>query len=829
MRAVLAVTERNRRAGVFGLLALCLWTAGGVPVVAGAGSGAVQEGGGAGQARRGAGGDGILGREAFEHLPIVAVNVQGNLKIETDAILDAIRARPGTTYTTERIRRDVKALFALGLFRDIQVDAGRRDDGVVLTFIVVEKPSIRTVRVEGNDKLEKEDIQEVITLKLYAILNESDVQENVLLIKDLYAEKGYYLAEVEPEIVPISENEVEVIFHIDEHAKVLVKKIYFVGNEKIPASEFSRYLETKEAGFLGFLGSSGTFNEDQLENDALVIMAYYNEKGYVQANVDPPHAFLSPDKRSIYVTFRIREGERYKMGEIHVTGDLIAPEEDLLALLATKTGDWFTRSTLGEDIQTLTDYYSDRGHAFANVIPIPDIDDQSHTVDITFEVAKGDLVTLNRIAISGNTVTWDKAIRREVLINEGEQYRGSAMKEGKRRLERLGYFEEVKISTPKAGNNALDMDIDVTEKATGTFNIGAGFSSFESFIFNANIAKQNFLGLGFVMSAAAQVSSRRRQFNLNFFDPYFLDTRWTFRIDGYNIDQNYYLAEFRRGMDVGLGHYVGRSDDARFSLKYTFENVGLKDLSESWRRYYGGELFRGGDVSSLEASFIYDRRNNRITPTSGFLLSASSELAGGFSIGGGHLLSLFGGDFNFHRHQFNFRLYVPLYRKVEDLLVFRWNTTIGSVWSTDGRLIPLLQRYRAGGINSVRGYNILSLGPTLRVTDNDEPSHKDQPLVVGGYQILTVNVELEFALLRQAGIRGVVFFDAGNAFDIFGTDELNGVPNGVLSDSFPRLSTGFGVRWFSPMGPLRFEWGFPLTRREGERNQVFEFTIGSFF
>ncbi len=770
-----------------------------------------------------------LDRAAFEQLPIVSLEVHGNLKIETDAILEAIRTRPGGVFSTTQIRRDVKSLFALGLFRDIQVDARLEGEGVALTFIVVEKPSIRTVRVEGNDKLEKEDIQEVITLKLYSILNESDVQENVLLIKDLYAEKGYYLAEVKPEIVPISENEVEVIFHIEENAKVLVKRIYFVGNEKIPAKEFKRFLETKEGGFLGGLGSAGTFNEEQLENDALIITAYYNEKGYVQANVDPPRAFLSPDKRSIYVTFRIHEGERYKMGRISVSGDLIASEEELLDLLTTKSGDWFARSTLGEDIQILTDYYSDRGYAFANVIPIPDIDDDAHQVDITFEISKGDLVNLERIEISGNTVTWDKAIRREIPINEGERYRGSAMKEGKRRLERLGYFEEVKISTPKAGDSALDMDVAVTEKPTGTFNIGAGFSSYENFIFNANIAKQNFLGLGFVMSAAAQVSSRQRQFNLNFFDPYFLDTRWTFRIDAYNIDQNYYLAEYRRGMDLGLGHYIGKSDDARFSLKYTFENVGLKDLKASWRRYYGGELFRGGDVSSLEASFIYDRRNNRITPTRGFLLSASSELAGGFRISDTQLLSLFGGDFNFHRHQFNFRLYVPMYKKVEDLLVFRWNTTLGAVWSTDGRLIPLLQRYRAGGINSVRGYNILSLGPTLRVTDNDEPSHKDQPLVIGGYQILAVNLEFEFALLRQAGIRGVVFFDAGNAFDLFGNDELDGIPSGVLSDSYPRLSTGFGIRWFSPMGPLRFEWGFPLTRREGERKQVFEFTIGSFF
>lgn len=762
---------------------------------------------------------------------VKTLKIEGNLKIERDAILAVLATKEGGIYGSARIRADVKSVYAMGYFRDVQADVVRVAGGLSLTYRVVEKPTVRAVRVEGHEKVEKDDIQEVITLKLFSILNEATIAEDVVHIKDLYAEKGYYLADITSEVRSLNENEVEVVFKAKENDKVLVKRIYFLGTEKIKDSEFRNFLQVKEGGFVPSLTSSGTFNEQQLENDAQIVQAYYNEKGYVQCKVDPPRAFMSPDKKGIYISYKVYEGQRYKIGDIELTGDLIDEKEKIIAVVKTKGGDWFTRSVLGEDIQAISDFYSDRGYAFANVVPIPEIDDATQTVKVVFDIQKGNQISLDQIRISGNAVTWDKTARRELPLFEGEMYRGGDMKEGKRRLERLGYFEEVKISTPKAGSgDTLNMDVEVVEKPTGTFNIGAGFSTFESFIFNLNISKQNFLGLGYVMGASAQVSPKRQQYNLSFYDPYLGDTRWTLRADAYNIDTNYSLAERRRGLDFAVGHYLGKSDDSRFALKYTYESVGMTGLSDAWLKYRGGELFRGGDVSSLEASLTMDKRNNRITPSSGFLLSASSELAGGVRIGDRTMLSVLGGDFNYHRHQMNFRLYVPLYRKIEDLLVFRVNTTLGAIFSTDGRILPVIQRYRAGGINSVRGYNPLSLGPTARVTTNENPNHRDDPLVIGGYQIFNSNIELEFSILKSAGIRGVVFFDAGNGFDLFGFDEQSATDEVViLSDDFPRTSVGAGIRWFSPMGPLRFEWGFPLTPREGDRSQVFEFTIGSFF
>ncbi len=768
--------------------------------------------------------DGPRYRATLEGKPIVSVTIQGNLKTEPDAILNVIRSVEGTTWSISRIRRDIKAIYALGFFRDIQLDVVPRGDGLALTFIVVEKPSIRSVILDGYKKVGKDDIQEILTVRLYTILNEAQVREDVVNIKNLYADQGYYLAEVTPEIVAVNENQVDVVFHIEENDKVLVRRIYFVGAEKVNPKEFRRFLETKEAGFLSFMTSSGTFNQSLMETDAEIIAAYYNEKGYIRATVEAPRAFITPDRKGIEVTFKIHEGERYKLGAIRVAGDLVEDEQTLLSLLKANEGDYFATSVLREDVQALTDFYSDRGYAFADIQALPDIHDDTKTVDMTYQIRKQGRYYLDRFRITGNTVTWDKTIRREVPIFEGQLYQGSSFKEARRRLERLGYFEEVRISTPRAADDSsLNLDVEVSEKPTGTFNIGAGFSSFENFIFNANISKQNFLGLGYVIGASAQLSALRQQYNLSFFDPYLADTRWTLRVDGYNIEQNYQFSEYRRGLSVGLGHYVSRNDDARFSLKYTLENVGLRYLDPALERLYNGELTRGGTLSSLEGTLTIDRRNNRITPTSGFLLSFSSELAGGYRINENEVLSFFGGDFNFHRHQFNFRTYVPLYKKIEDLAVFRINTSLGAISGLDGRIIPIIHRYRAGGINSVRGYDQLSLGPALRVAVNDEPSRKDTRWVIGGHQILTANIEIEFAILRSAGIRGVIFYDLGNAFDLFNVDPL------ALTDTYPRMSTGAGIRWFSPMGPLRFEWGFPLTPREGDRRQVFEFTIGSFF
>ena len=408
------------------------------------------------------------------------------------------------------------------------------------------------------------------------------------------------------------------------------------------------------------------------------------------------------------------------------------------------------------------------------------------------------------------------------MINEGEVYRGSLIKASRVRLERLGFFEEVNVSTPRGdGANVLDLNLQVSEQPTGSFSLGMGYSNLESFVLTASVSKNNFLGLGYTMSAAINWSALRRQGNLSLFDPHFLDSRWSALINLYSQQQSFQLDEYQRGATIGFGRYLDVRDDMQLRFDYTIKDVGLNNITPFQQHALGGDLYRNGLTSTVGLDLSVDKRNNRIFPTQGWYASVNTSLSGGFRLNENEVLSLLGGEFNFIETQANIRWYKPLVKDT-DKFVFRLNTTLGQVASTDGRVIPLIHRYRAGGINSVRGYNWFSLGPSIRAITSDDPVRADDKLIVGCTQTWINNLEIETPIIRAAGIKGVIFFDAGNAFgDPWGEGTAN--PFGL------RSAYGAGVRWQSPIGPLRFEWGFPVQPQEGERKSVFDFSIGSFF
>jgi outer membrane protein insertion porin family len=454
-------------------------------------------------------------------------------------------------------------------------------------------------------------------------------------------------------------------------------------------------------------------------------------------------------------------------------------------------------------------------------------------MNIVFQIQKGKKVRIDRIDIIGNDPTIDKVVRREIPIAEGDWYTGSGIEEARMRLMRLGFFEDVNITTPRAKNmDELDLKVDVVEQPTGSFSVGAGFSNLENFMFNANISKNNFLGRGYTMSVAANLSSVRQQGNLQIYDPYFLDSRWTLRVHGYSISRQFIEDEYQRGGSLAVGRYLDKRDDLRLEFNYTFEDTGLTSIDAYKEKLLGGQLYRNGLTSTAGISFVADKRNNRIQPTRGLYTVLSANLSGGFSNDSDQLVSLLGGDFNFYELKLNMRLYKPLVES--EMLIFRYNGTLGHLGSTDGQVIPYIHRYRAGGINSIRGYNWFSLGPSLRAqgansnstqsifSGSDDPESAEDRLVVGGTQTWINNVEIESPILRAAGVSLVVFFDAGSAFgDPWG--------NGTINFSDLRLSYGGGIRWVSPMGPLRFEYGIPINRRPGERESVFDFSMGSLF
>lgn len=790
---------------------------------------------------------------------VTRIEIEGNTRVEDATVLAALDLRRGDPITRSRVRQVVKAVYATGFFDDVKVELEPDNDGQRVVIRVDEKPAVREVRILGNKKVNEEDIREVLDIRAFSVLNDAEVRKNITRIRDLYLEKGYYLVEVEPETVFVEEDQVELTFRVTENQKVIVQKIEFTGNENVPESKLKRFMTVKEGGVLPWLSSSGAFQREKLDTDREGIRYILWEEGYLDATVSAPKVYLSPDKRFIYISFQIDEGRRYDVGRIALQGDFDASEglteeavrritqgtpatiiqeeqwreangrKPALRLLRARgasltRGEPFKASTMHAVAQGVEAFYQDQGYAFVNVNPWPVPNPKTGQADIVFRIDKGEKYRIGRINITGNDPTFDKVIRREVQVAEGDVYRGGRIKASQARIQRLGFFESVDVSTPRAaGDNTLDVNIQVAEQPTGSFSLGLGFSNFEQFVLTGSISKNNFLGLGYIMSASVNWSAIRRQGQVQFFDPYFLDSRWTFRFNAYSIDQQFIAQtdEYQRGGTIEIGRYLDRQDNIRVAMQYTFEDVGVISLDSYRQSLLGGDLYRNGLTSTIGVNLNVDQRNNRIRATQGIYASLSANLSGGFRVNEDKVLSLLGGRFNFVELRGNFRWYQPLIPD-SDALVFRMNSTLGWVGSTDGRVIPFIHRYRAGGINSVRGYNWFSLGPTLRTLSSDDPADGDRSIPVGGTQTWINNFEIEAPIVRGAGISGVVFFDAGNAF---------GDPWGVgsIDPRFLRYSVGAGVRWLSPIGPLRFEYGIPLKRKEGERRAVFDFSIGNFF
>ncbi len=793
--------------------------------------------------------------------PVVVerVIVTGTRRIEEAAVLTAVGLRRGELLTAEKARRDLKSVYATGFFQDVKVEAALDAAGnAIVTFRVTEKPAVRDVKLEGNKKVEEEDIREVLDVRAFSVLNDAEVKRNIQEIRELYIDKGYYLAEVTVETTPVSDDQVDVTFKIQENKKVVVAEIDFTGNDNVADGKIKRFLQIKEGGPVPWLTSSGTFKQAELESDHQRVTAVMLEEGYVEAQVDPPKVYLSPDKRFIYISYHVTEGEQYQIGAVNVDGDFVEEEgltadvlqqvvdgrptveiqdeqwraatgraQPILGGIESKgprleEGETFKYSIVSAVMANIQRMYEDRGYAFVNVVPDTRTNPETKTVDITFVVEKGEKQRIGRINITGNDPTFDKVVRREFQIMEGDLYRGSEIEATRARLQRLGFFDEVNISTPRGAEpGTLDLNMQVSEQPTGSFSLGMGYSNLENFVLTANVSKNNFLGLGYQMTAAINYSSLRRQGNVSFLDPYFLDSRWRLQFDLYSVDRQFQLNEYQRGGSITVGRYLDPRDDISLNISYTAEDVGLTNIDPFRGKLLGGDLYRSGLTSTAGTSLVVDKRNNRIFPTQGIYTSAALSMSGGFRVNEEQVLSLLGGEFNQIEANYNFRFYQPLIPNTDNL-VLRYNTSLGAIFSTDGRPIAFIHRYRAGGINSVRGFNWYSLGPSIRSTGSDDPVRADENLIVGGTQTWVNNLELQNPIIRSAGISGVVFFDAGNAFgDPFGVGYINPLEL--------RAAVGAGIRWQSPIGPLRFEYGIPLKPLPDERKAVFDFSIGGFF
>jgi outer membrane protein insertion porin family len=753
---------------------------------------------------------------------IVEIRVENNRRVEAEAVKRALKQKVGATFDPTKTADDVRALWALKYFSDVQLLVQRTPKGIAYVVRVQEKPAIHAVSLQGNDELSKDDFKDVIDLKAYNILDVAAVKRNVKKIQDKYVEKGFFLAEVHHEIKPFEDgkDEVDVVFVIDEHAKVMVKDINFIGAVKVPGEDLRAVLGTREGGYLSLLTSEGTYREEAFQRDLQLIQMAYFDRGFINVKVDKPVVSLSPDKRHISITIRVEEGESYKVGKLDFSGDLLLSKQLMHLRMASKENETFNRSLLAKDIQTITDVYYDQGFAYANVTPVTAVNAETRTIDLTFDAQKGAPVTIERIDITGNTKTRDKVIRRQMRVFEGELFSGTGMRRSKEKITQLGFFETVEVThKPGSDGEHVVVTVEVKEKSTGTFQVGLGFSNVESFIFTAQIAQQNFLGWGQSVSASAQLSGLRSFFQLSFFDPYFFDTNFIFSLDAYRTQLNYFgFIRTATGGTASLGYYL-LPDEMSVSFGGTFESVFVEPAASSTVSL--ANQFRAGlaYTSALRLSWNWDRRNNRLFPTSGTLSTFSFETAP----------VRYTSSLNFNRYTGNVRGYVPLPLGA----VFKAQGTIGYIQELDpANPLPSSELYFLGGINTIRGYPLRTVAPSTLVGTSTSPDVSVTPFAIGGNKQFILNVELEFPLIEKVGIRGVIFYDAGNAFARdaqwfqWVPDEANKnikLPLGLFH------SVGFGVRWFSPIGPLRFEWGIPLNKRLTDQPIQFEFTIGNSF
>jgi len=756
-------------------------------------------------------------------LSIRQINIQGQKKIEKDAIETRLKSKIGGPYSEALIREDIQSLFKSGYFYDIQVSREVSGNQVDLTYQVVEKPSIAEVVFEGNSELKTDELLEASGLKTFEIINMPKLREASDKLQKMYEDKGFFLAKIDTKIEDIKVDEsVKITFSIKENDKVKVKKITFLGNRKLKDGYLKGRMQTNEGGFFSAISGSGAYKQDAFDVDVQRLRYLYFNEGYVQVKVDRPQVYVTPDKKNIYITIRVDEGEQFDVGDIDFAGDLLYSRDELAAAIEINKRQIFSYDVLQKDLSDLQAKYGDLGYAFANVIPRTRINEKDRKVDVTFEFDKGNKVYFGQINVVGNSKTRDKVVRRELKVREGELYNETRRRQSLENIQRLGFFDEVnfKTSTPPEKPDQLNIDIVVKERNTGSIQLGAGYGSATGFQLQGQVNQSNFLGKGQKLSAGLNLSTDYSAYNFNFTEPYFHDTEWSLGVDAYQTQTT--LSDYkdkRIGGAFRFGHPVGEDLTGTVRLKY--EESALDDVTGTIngkdKVITDRTLFpldtASGDTRSVTGYLEYDVRNDRFSPSKGSYLSTSLEYAG------------FDGKLKYTKGNATARYFKKLFWEV----VWRNNASYSFLTAPDGGTPPFTETFKLGGPYSLRGYNFYRIGKRVRSTalmndpdfiavyPDERTRERQATRTYGGEQMALYQTELEFPLIAEAGIKGVVFFDAGLAEDRLSSED-------IYSD------VGFGFRWFSPIGPLRFEWGFPLRPSDASPDPtVFDFSIGAPF
>ncbi len=733
---------------------------------------------------------------------IADIQVKGAKILDADRILMRVATKKGDPVSEEAIDADVRNIWDLGYFSDVSADVTHGAGGPVLVYKVVEKPRIESVRVEGSDAVRLTDINEAMTTHTGSVLNEKVLAEDLQKVTDLYHKKGFYLADVTYEVQPRSDGTAAaLVLNVKEGSKLYIKEVSVEGLQEISEGDIKKFLSLKERGMFSWFTGTGVLKDEFLERDAQNIKAYFLKNGYVDGQVAAPEVRYEED--GIRVIFRVKEGMHYKVGNVSLKGDLIDTQERILSEISMderhEKGEFFDVEELQNDVKALTNFYNDYGYAFVDVNVNPQPRPEEGVVDVVYTIKPGERQYIRRVEVEGNTRTRDNVILREMRLADGQQFNGAKMRRSAQRLEKTRYFSEVNPKVVPTGTpGEVDLKMGVKETETGVVSVGFGYSTYDKFGVMATITENNLFGRGYTLGLTGYTSSSQSYMEASFVNPRLFDTYWGFSFNPFVIKEEWsYFYRTSAGASMRVFHPIGEYTNVSFG--YKLDRYNLYHMSDNASRII--RAYKGKHWASVVSMGISRDTTNKATfPTEGTKISLNLQYAGPMT----------GGDDRFFKPVFEAGFYYGL----NDTNILHARGTLGAVYQTEhNKVVPVFERFWIGGIRSIRGYSYDDISP------RDKKTHE----TIGSDRMGYANFEYIWVVKPEIGLAFVPFYDIGFNCD---HEQVSHLTEKLYS------SAGLEVRWRSPMGDLRFAYGFPLSRNaDGERRRSgrFEFTMGQAF
>lgn len=724
------------------------------------------------------------------------VVVEGTQRIDPETIGSYLKLGVGDRFNRSRMDESLKALFATGLFKDVTV----RQEGATLLVRVVENPIINRIAFEGNKKVNASDLAQNISLRARSVYTRARVQAAVARLLGLYRTQGRFGATITPKVIQRPQNRVDLVFEINEGEVTGIRRISFIGNKAFSDGELRGVVQTRESAWWRFFGSRDIYDPQRLNFDKELLRRYYLARGYAEFRVISAVAELTPDRKNFFITFTVFEGPVYKFGDTTIVSQLKGTQsKQFQRALNFKKGQRFNADKIEGAVNSMTDIAGTLGYAFVRVRPRTKVDNKSKTVSITFQIQEGPRVFVERIEIIGNRRTRDEVIRREVLLSEGDAFNTSKIRLSKRRLDNLGFFSKVEITNrPGSAPDKTIVVVSVVEKATGELTLGAGFSTQEGVLGTFGIRERNFMGRGQDLSLNFLISQRSTGLDLKFTEPYFLGRNLSLGVDLFRRTRSF---EDESGFDVRdtgfrirLGYRL--AENVSQQLRYELRNNTINNISSSASPFIRAEEGTN-TTSAIGQTLAWDTRDNRFDPTQGFIISYSTDFAG---VGGSERWIKMIGR-------------AAYYYSVVPGWVVSIGGEIGMIHGI-GKEVPLSERFFVGG-NSFRGFKFGGVGPRDLSTDDGLGGTK--------YYVLTAELSFPTPLPKEIGLRARIWTDIGSNWDSPSSGPT------VFDSASPRVSIGVGFSWRSPLGPVRFDLGFPIIKKGPDEKQIFNFTFGTRF